>query len=47
MLYGTSNVQLGCDILKTHYQHVLFISEVEDTMSLFFNDNYKIPIVLK
>ena len=45
MFDGASNVQLGGRLLKVHYPKLTVMSGVEHTMSLFFNDVSKIPIV--
>ena len=41
---GASNVQLGGELLKVHYQNLKVMCGVEHTVSLFFNDVLKIPI---
>ena len=45
MFDGASNVQLGGILLKVHYPKLTFMRDVEHTVSLFFNDVSKIPIV--
>ena len=45
MFYGASNVQLGRKRLKVYYPKLTFIRGVEHTVSLFFNDVSKIPIL--
>ena len=45
MFYGASNVQLGGKLLKVHYPKLTVMRGVEHTVSLFFNDVSKIPIV--
>ena len=45
MFDGDSNVQLGWDILKTHYPTLDVIYVVEHTVSLFFNDVSKAKIM--
>ena len=42
---GASNVQLGGKLLKVHYPKLTVMLGVEHTVSLFFNDVSKIPIV--
>ena len=42
---GASNVQLGGNILKVHYTKLRVMRRDEHTVSLFFNDVSKIPIV--
>ena len=42
---GDSNVQLAGRILKVYYPKLIVMRGVEHTVSLFFNDVYKIPIV--
>ena len=39
------NVQLGGKLLKVHYPTFAVILGVENTLSLLFNDESKIPIV--
>ena len=45
MFDGASNVQLGLRILKLNDQKLTVICGVEHTVSLFFKDVSKIPIV--
>ena len=45
MFDGASNVQLGGKLLKVHYPKLTVMRGVEHTVSLFFNDVSKIPIV--
>ena len=45
MFDGDSNVQLGGKLLKVHYPKLTVMCGVEHTVSLFFNDVSKIPIV--
>ena len=45
MFNGTSNVQLGGKVLKLHQPKLTVMRGVEHTVSLFFNDVSKIPIV--
>ena len=45
MFDGASNVQLAGELLKIHYPNISFMSGVKHTVSLFFNDFYKIPVV--
>ena len=45
MFDGASNVQLGGKFLKMHYPNLTVMHGVEHTVSLFFNDVSKIPIV--
>ena len=45
MFDGATNVQLLGRILKVHYPKLTVMRGVEHTVSLFFNDVYKIPIV--
>ena len=45
MFYGASNVQLAGELLKIHYPNILVMRGVEHTVSLFFNDVSKIPVV--
>ena len=40
-----SNVQLAGKLLKIHYPKVSIMREVEHTVSVFFNDVTKIPVV--
>ena len=42
---GAFNVQLGGKLLKVHYPKLTVMRGVERTVSLFFNDFSKIPIV--
>ena len=45
MFDGASNVHLGGKLLKVHYPKLTVMRGVEHTLSLFFNDVSKIPIV--
>ena len=45
MFDGASNVQLGGKLLKVHYPKLTVMHGVGHTVSLFFNDVSKIPIV--
>ena len=45
MFYGSSNVQLDGRLLKVHYPKLTVMRRVEHSVSLFFNDFSKIPIV--
>ena len=45
MLYGASNVQLGGDLMNNNYPNLNLMCGVEHTLSLFFNDISKLPIV--
>ena len=45
MFDGASNVQLGGELLKTHYPKVSVMCGVEHTVPLFFTDVSKIPVV--
>ena len=45
MFDGASNVQLVGKLLKLHYPKLTFLRGFEHTVSLFFNDVSKIPIV--
>ena len=45
MFDGASNVQLAGRLLKANYQNLTVRRGVEHTVSLFFNDVSKIPIV--
>ena len=45
MFDGASNVKLGGKILKVHYPKLTIMCGVEHTLSLFFNNVSKIPIV--
>ena len=45
MFYGASNVQLAGELLKIHYSKISVMGGVEHTVSLFFNDFSKIPVV--
>ena len=45
MFDGASNVQLGVKLLKVHYPKLTVMRGVEHTVSLFFNDVSKIPII--
>ena len=45
MFDGALNVQIAGRILKVHYPKLTVIHGVEHTVSLFFNDVSKIPMV--
>ena len=45
MFDGASNVHLASELLKIHHSKVLVMRGVEHTVSLFFNDVSKIPVV--
>ena len=45
MFDGAFILQLGGNVLKVHYPKLTVMCEVEHTVSLFFNDISKIPIV--
>ena len=45
MFDGDSNFQLGDDILNIYYPKLTVMRGVEHTVSIFFNDTKKIPIV--
>ena len=45
MFDGASNVKLGGNIFQIHYLKLIVMSGVEQTISLFFNDVSKIPIL--
>ena len=45
MFDGASSVQLAGELLKIHYPKVSVMRGVEHTVSLFFNDVSKIPVV--
>ena len=45
MFDGASNIQLAGILLKVQYPKLTVICGVEHTVSLFFNDVSKIPIV--
>ena len=45
LFYGSSNVQLAGEMLKMYYSNISFMLGVENTVSLFFNDFSKIPVV--
>ena len=45
MFDGSFNVQLAGRLLKVYYPKLTVIRGVEQTVSFFFNDVYKIPIV--
>ena len=45
MFYGASNVQLAGELLKIRYPKITVMRGVEHTVSLFFNDFSKIPVV--
>ena len=44
MFDGASNAQLAGDLLKINYPKISVMSGFEHTVSLFFNDVYKIPV---
>ena len=45
MFDGASNVHLAGELLKIHYPKITVMRGVEHTVSLFFNDVSKIPVV--
>ena len=45
MFDGSSNIHLSGELLKMHYPKVSFMRGVEHTVSLFFNDASKMPVV--
>ena len=45
MFDGASNVQLAGELLKIHYPNISVVCGVEHTVSLFFKDVSKIPVV--
>ena len=45
MFDGASNVQLAGELLKMQYPKITVMRGVEHTVSLFFNDVSKIPVV--
>ena len=45
MFDGASNVQLAGELLKIHYPKISVMRGVEHTVSLFFNNVSKIPVV--
>ena len=45
MFDGASKFQLAGEPVKIHYPKVSFMHGVEHTVSLFFNDDSKIPVV--
>ena len=45
MLYGASNVQLGGEFLYIYYRNISVMRWFEHTVSLFFNDVSKIPVL--
>ena len=45
MFDGASNIQLDGELLKIHYPKISVMLGVEHTVSLFFNDVSKIPVV--
>ena len=45
MFYGASNVKLAGELLKIHYPKVSVMRGFEHTVSLFFNDVSKIPVL--
>ena len=45
MFDGASGVQLAGELLKIHYPKVSVMRGVEHTVSLFFNDVFKIPVL--
>ena len=47
MFDGASNIQLAGKLMKMHYPKVSVMCGVEHTVSLFFNDVSKTPVVNK
>ena len=45
MFDGASNIQLGGELLKINYPKLTVMHRVENTVSLFFNNFSKIPIL--
>ena len=45
MFDGASNVQLAGELLQIRYPKITVMRGVEHTLSLFFNDVSKIPVV--
>ena len=45
MFYGASNVQLVGKLFKIHYPKISVMHGVEQTVSLFFKNVSKIPVV--
>ena len=45
MFDGASNVQLACELLQIQHPKNTLMRGVEHTVSLFFNDVSKIPVV--
>ena len=45
MFYGASNAQLRGDLLKIYNPKLTVMRGVEHTVSIFFNDVSKIPMV--
>ena len=45
MFDGDSNFQLAGELLKIHYPNITVMRGVEHTISLFFNDVSKVPVV--
>ena len=45
MFDGASNVELDGELLKIHYPNISVMRGVDHTVSLFFNDISKIPVV--
>ena len=45
MFDGASNIQLAGEFLKINYAKITVMRGVEHTVSLFFNDVSKIPVV--
>ena len=45
MFDGASNVQISGELLKIHHPNISVMHGVEHTVSLFFNDVSKIPVV--
>ena len=47
MFDGASNVQIAGELLQIRYPKITVMRGVEHTVSLFFNDFSKIPVVNK
>ena len=45
MFDGASNAQIAGELLKIHYPMITVMRRVEHTLSLFFNDVSKFPII--
>ena len=45
MFDGASNVQLSGELLKNNFPNILVMRWVEHTVSLIFNDAFKIPVL--